>query len=802
MIKMKHIIDHIIYKFTRFLLFACLVCICNSASAQEKIVHDIKDQLDQYRQKTLQEKLFVHTDRNFYLAGEIIWFKLYAVDASYHKPLNLSKVAYVELLDTDNKPLLQAKIAMKDGSGNGSFYLPANIPSGNCKLRAYTNWMKNYGGDYFFEKAVTVVNAQKINTVPVPVKQDYAVRFFPEGGNLVNNIKTKMAFKVVNQDGKGVACTGMIVDEKNETIVKFQTLKFGMGSFYFTPSLSHTYKAVLTLGSGQNIESTLPAIEKEGYVMNVRKINNELMINVQTNISSDEIYFLVHSGQSVKSAGTLLMQKGYGLFSINKNILSDGISHITLFNKNKQPICERLYFNYPQQKLQVDASLSAPEFSKRKKVQIDIQTSDEHAQKKAADLSMSVYRLDSLQAPDEVDISSYLLLSSELKGNIESPSWYFTQPVTETEEPIDNLLLTQGWRRFRWKDVLENTTPALPFAPEYHGHIVTGKIIDTRTGAVAKNIEGFMSVPSVRTQFNVSTSDANGLVKFDMKNMTGSAEVIVQTNPLFDSVYRIDVQNPFSENYSDTKLPAFVFPKNYPNTILDESINMQAQNIYAADKLKEVRLPVVDTNAFYQNPDAIYWLDNYKRFTTMEEVMREYVTATNVKLRNGKFTINLQNKMSNTWFDDNPLVLLDGVPVFDINKIMQYDPLKINRLEVVNHRYFIGNSVFSGILNWTTYKGDLKGFELDPHATVIDYEGLQLEREFYAPSYDDEKRVNSHIPDLRNTLYWSPAIHTDQQGKQSVNFYTSDAKGRYLVVLQGISADGKFGSSSIQLKVK
>ncbi len=799
---MKYFTNHIIYKFTFYLLFLCLVC--NPATSQEKIVHDIKDQLDQYRQKTLQEKLFVHTDRNFYLAGEIIWFKLYDVDASFHKPLGLSKVAYVELLDADNKPLLQAKIAMKNGSGNGSFYLPANARSGNCKLRAYTNWMKNYSVDYFFEKAIAIVNSQKINTTPVLTKQDHVVRFFPEGGNLVNNIKTKIAFKVVNQDGRGVACTGIIADEKNETIVKFQTLKFGMGSFYFTPSLSHTYKAVFTLASGQNIESALPAIEKEGYVMNVSDAaNGRLRIDIQTNVPGDnKVYVVVHSRGLAKGVDTGTVQNGHSIYMPDKNDLADGISHITVFNKNSQPVCERLYFTYPKQQLQVDASLPAPEFGNRKKVQIKIQTSDEHAQKKAADLSMSVYRLDSLQVADDIDISSYLLLSSELRGTIESPSWYFTHPAKETEEAMHNLMLTQGWRRFRWKDVLENAAPVLSFAPEYHGHIVTGKIIDTRTGAASKNIEGFMSVPSVRTQFNVSTSDVNGLVKFDMKNMTGSTEVIVQTNPLFDSAYRIDVQNPFSENYADNKLPAFVFPQNYPNTILDESINMQAQNIYAGEKLKEVRLPVVDTNAFYQNPDAIYWLDNYKRFTTMEEVMREYVTATNVKLRNGKFTINLQDKMGNKWFDDNPLVLLDGVPVFDINKIMQYDPLKISRLEVVNNRYFIGNSVFNGILNWTTYKGDLKGFELDPHATVIDYEGLQLQREFYAPSYDDDKKLNSHVPDLRNTLYWSPSIHTDQEGKQTVNFYTSDARGKYLVVLQGISADGKFGSRTIQLEVK
>jgi hypothetical protein len=147
-------------------------------------------------------------------------------------------------------------------------------------------------------------------------------------------------------------------------------------------------------------------------------------------------------------------------------------------------------------------------------------------------------------------------------------------------------------------------------------------------------------------------------------------------------------------------------------------------------------------------------------------------------------------------------VLLDGVPVFDIDKLMNYDPLKIRKLDVVSRMYFLNNMFFEGVVNFTTYKGNLEGYELDPHATVIDYEGLQLQREFYAPVYDTREQAESRLPDFRNLLYWSPQIKTNNAGKQEVSFYSSDLPGKYAVVLQGLTADGKAGSQQIQFEVK
>ena len=151
------------YFFKCLLLLSLLFITVGARLSAQSTVNTIKAVFSQYKAHTFSEKIYAHTDKNYYLAGEILWFKLDNTDATFHKPADLSKVAYVELLDSANKPVLQAKIGLRNGEGNGSLYLPVNLSSGNYLLRAYTNWMKNFDPVFFFQKKITVVNVQKNN---------------------------------------------------------------------------------------------------------------------------------------------------------------------------------------------------------------------------------------------------------------------------------------------------------------------------------------------------------------------------------------------------------------------------------------------------------------------------------------------------------------------------------------------------------------------------------------------------------------------------------------------------------------
>jgi hypothetical protein len=117
--------------------------------AQDPLSENLQQQFHQYQSAAPQEKLFVHTDKTFFLAGETLWFKVYAVDASFHKPLGTSRIAYIEILNKDLKPVVQSKVSMTDGNGSGSLTLPAFLLSGNYIFRAYTSWMKNFPADFY-----------------------------------------------------------------------------------------------------------------------------------------------------------------------------------------------------------------------------------------------------------------------------------------------------------------------------------------------------------------------------------------------------------------------------------------------------------------------------------------------------------------------------------------------------------------------------------------------------------------------------------------------------------------------------
>jgi len=780
--------------------FAFLLAASGIVKTYAQELTAVQNSFNQYNLNAPQEKLFVHTDKSAYTTGELIWFKIYYVDGTDHHPANFSKVAYVEILDNNQNAVMQAKISLKNGSGSGSLFVPVTLSSGNFLLRAYTSWMKNFSPDYYFHKKLTIINPLKSPDAPAKIAAPaYDVQFFPEGGNLVNGITSVVGFKATDQWGKGVYFKGVILDKNNDTVSRFEPYKFGIGRLSFKPDNHTAYRAVIKI-AGKIIEKQLPQIHDNGYVMNVADNGGQLIVTVNTNQPTANIYLFVHTRNVIKAVETATAGNGTAHFTIDKNKLGEGISHLTIFDNNRQPVCERLYFKRPAKQLFINASADQPQYATRKKVNIVIDAKDQNSKPVVADLSLAVYRLDSLQHTSGEDIQNYLWLSSDLKGNIESPDYYFKNANTETDQAIDNLMLTQGWRRFVWSDVLSGKAAEFNFLPEFNGPIIMAKITNQLTNTPQKDIVTYLAIPGKRVQMYASNSDSLGRLIFNMKDFFGPGEIVVQTNTEVDTTYRIDVLNPFSEQYAKIALPPLAITPNLQTSMEGLNLGMQVQNIYNGEKLRQFYDPGVDSSAFYGDPYKTYLLDNYTRFLTMEEVMREYVSEVNITHSHDRFHIKVLN--GNRYLNEgDPMVLIDGVPFFNMNKLFETDPLKIRKLEDVPFTYYWGPSVEEGVFSFTSYKGDLAGTEIDPHAVVLDYEGLELQREFYSPAYDSDKAYSSRIPDFRNVLYWAPYITTNTQGKNSLSFYTSDQTGKYIGVIQGLTANGEAGSQYFMFEV-
>ena len=507
------------------------------------------------------EKLFVHTDKDTYISREICWFRIYYTDAFYNRPAAVSKIAYVELLDKNNLPVLQQKVSLKSGESDGSMIIPVNIPSGTYRFRAYTNWMKNFSPDYYFEKDIRIINPQNLQSEQLSSNtKKYDIQFFPEGGNLVQQLESKVGFRITDAYGMGLECDGTILSSSGDTVLHFHPLAMGLGHFVFTPAPGHSYKAIIHFPQGDQVVKELPDAYANGFVLSVLKENeSQITVRVKSSAGLDaqDVYLFVHgSHQSLPVKKQKLVNREV-VFTIKPEEIEDGISRITLFDKSGQPVCERLYFKYPEKKLQISALVN-PEYNTRSKINLSLSVTDQSGNPSSADMSVAVYRLDSLQQPDELNILNYTYLTSEL-GPVEHPSYYFMDNGKTRNGEMDNLMLTHGWRRFIWHDMLAQKPYPISFSPEYYGHIIRGKLVNNITGIAVKGVATYLSVPSARTEFRVTSSDSLGRVKFEMPGFYGSEEIILQTDPKEDSTSRVEISSPFSDQYSRQHAPGIYY---------------------------------------------------------------------------------------------------------------------------------------------------------------------------------------------------------------------------------------------------
>ena len=484
-----------------------LLTICGTSFGQQMQLDSLLTKFDRYRINNPQEKLYVHTDQELYLTGETLWFKIYAVDGVLHRPGDISKVAYVEILNQENIPVLQAKISMKKGEGHGALFLPASIITGNYSMRAYTQWMKNFGPEYFFHKDISIVNTFRKLDVEKAKPSDakpFHAQFFPEGGDLVYSLKSKVAFQVTDSQGKGIDFSGLILDAENDTVASFKPLRYGIGHFTFTPAPDLVYRAIITDRSGNSETIQLPAPQAQGYVMEVRDSTSDLLaINIVVSEriaqSRPTIHYFIHARQIVSAAGIRQFDGMKTTILINKKDLHEGISHITILDNYLNPLCERLYFSQVDKKMLLDVQTNQSEFGVRRKVLLSISAGVDSTVYSGASLSVAVVKSDSLQGDVSGNIFDYLWLSSDLQGDIESPEYYSVPESPEINPAIDNLMLTHGWRRFNWKNVLSKENKLPEYLPEYRGHLIRGTVVD-QAGQPAPGIGTYLTSPSKNVQ--------------------------------------------------------------------------------------------------------------------------------------------------------------------------------------------------------------------------------------------------------------------------------------------------------------
>lgn len=760
----------------KILLFFLFILSALLGISQNKPLSELIQSLSNYSSNNFQEKIFLHTNSNLWVAGETAWFKVYLLDSRSHQLSNTSSVVYFEILTRDNKVLLDSKIHMTNGEGYGQISIPPSLASDNYYLRAYTRWMKNFDSELYFHQPITILNTFRNLFELDEVKSETSldVQFFPEGGQLIDGVANKVAFRATDNLGKGIDFSGVITNQNGDTVATIKSEKFGIGSFKLTPLKSEGLKAIINY-EGRKFFFDLPSIQETGYSLMVSDTLNNLLsvlITLKGGILNQSVYLIGHTRQKVGFANSYILKNGNLLVTIDKKKFLPGISNLILFNENGLPVCERLIFIKPPDNYSLSVKVDKPETSTRKKVLLDINSFSSIDKS----ISVSVHRLDQLSQFSQPTIIDYLLLTSDLKGTIESPRYY----LEASESEIDNLMLTHGWSRYKWENLSYNQLTK--FIPEYRGHLLEAILTDV-DGRPVEGAEGYINTPGARLEFSGAMSNSEGriLIKTNSKNYN---KLILQTRA---SETNIKFISPFSNQYSSFKLPPIDLSPKYSSEIVRKSISMQLTDLMLEKKL--IKYDSVKT-PFYGIASESYKLDDYTRFPLMEEVFREYVKSVRIRKRDDNFVLKIMDQDKGILMEGESLVLLDGIPIFNINDLMSIDPLKIKYLDVVPSRYFAGQFEFDGILSYISYKGDLGELQVSPEAIIVNYEGLQQFKEFYSPRYETVPEINSRIPDGRHLLYWNPEVQISGNETKQLEFYTSDQPGRYKVIVQGITADG------------
>ncbi|HEX4851566.1 MAG TPA: hypothetical protein VFV08_12200, partial [Puia sp.] len=256
-----------------------------------------------------------------------------------------------------------------------------------------------------------------------------------------------------------------------------------------------------------------------------------------------------------------------------------------------------------------------------------------------------------------------------------------------------------------------------------------------------------------------------------------------------DKRANIEFISPFAPDNSKRSYPTLSIQPGNIQSISRKSIYSQVEDVYHKKNLDSFATKPPPP-PFYLKPDVVYQLDRYTRFASMEEVLREYVREVNVVNNSGAFHLHVMNQLTKGPFMTDPLILLDGLAILNVNDFMSYDPLKLKSINIVTKKYYLGNNSFYGVLDCKTYKGDLDGYTLDPKAVTVNFSGLQEQREFYQQNYGSIKERNSRMPDFRTLLYWNPSIKTSIGKDINLECFSSDLAGKFVLIVQGISDDG------------
>lgn len=707
------------------------------------------------------ERISLHTNSSFLLVGETLLFSVHCIHERTGVFSGLSSVAYVELVSEDAIPVLQTRIALKNGHGSGDFFLPSTIRTGNYTLIAYTNWMKNFPLDNFFQTNIVIVNPFKKPNSGYTAEDDAQIIFFPEGGNMIVQHPNTVGYVIKLKDkSKNIAYELTIVDDLGNKVTSLPIRDHEKGTFTITPMPDRQYAAIITgLNTFKSI--SLPIAKKEGIGIHVNKSENFVKVKLThsgPNEPENVMLNLQHNtGKSIYKS-IIQFENDSASVTIPVKILPPGISRFYVTNSSNSNECERKIYIRSNAKNALGIQLQKNNFLPREKVTL------------------------SLKLIDSVDLASLSVSTRILDNQISTNRFSDGIDLTQSDEFIDFQMLTSP-ASIAASDMRINDLDKLHI-PEIRGMLISGSAT-APSGIPLGNEFIYLSVPATDYLFLASRTDSSGNFFFTTNKIKDDADVIFQLSPHLQSNYRLHIEDPFIAKYEKFVPSRISLDTSWAELIEKRSVWVQVENAFYKEK-RDSLMYGNESVKFYGTPDKVYLLDNYVRFPSLDDVLIEYIPEISLRKKGDQYNIKVVNFKNGLPFDEDPLILLDGIPLFDHNRVLELDPLRIKKIEIIKRKYFYGPMKLSGIISLESYEGNAMKFT-DRNFTIEKLVGLQPGKIRYQPDYD--KKDLARIPDYRLQLYWNPLLVVTHPST-SVHFYTSDIEGDFEILVDGYDSKG------------
>lgn len=797
-----------------------------------------------------REKAYLHFDNTSYYVGDTIWFKAYVTLAEKQTFSLISRPLYVELVDQTGHIADKQIIKLTQGEGNGQFILPHSMLSGYYEVRAYTRWMLAFNEPQYFsrtfpiyqlsnsdklERSITTYElSSSMENRPSETEEKLNVRFFPEGGQLVEGVTSQVAFKAESKNGGNIELSGTIYTKEGTEITSFETLHDGMGHFEYTPSDQPAIAKVSF--QGKKYEFTLPQALPNGYVLSTVSNAGALLVRVSCNAATPQdtlAVFISHQGRPSIHQLISCRADAPQEFILPTRKLPAGVLQVSLINRAGNTLCERFVFANPRAPLQISTEGLKEVYAPYAPIRCELQVKNAKGEPVSGELSVSIrdgVRSDYLEYDN--NIFTDLLLTSDLKGYIHQPGYYFASPSPRKQTELDVLLMVHGWRKYDMSQAI-STAPFTPLQlPEAQlvlngqvkSTILKNKLKDIALSVIVKKDDQFITGGTV--------TDENGRFTIPVEDFEGTTEAVIQTRKVGKERNK-DASILIDRNFSPAPR-AYGYKELHPewkdlaywqqkaesfDSLYMDSIR-KVEGLYVLDEVEikskrrqgsnmATKISEKSIDAYYDVRRSVDVLrDNGKIVTTIPELMEKlspqfYWDRTNDKhtYRQKPICYIMDNHILSETETQMMLTEVDGLASIIISKgtggidddIIQntkmsevtdstgVDISKLDRYSV----FYLIPLPRRDVLNKS------QSAVLGTRQTVI--QGYTRPLEYYSPAYPTKELYMDKV-DKRRTLYWNPSVQADENGKAVIECYNNQYSTPLIIQAETLGKDGQIGS--------